>query len=136
MVVQIVIACVWGFVTKCINEDKGYEGGFAWGFWLGFIGVIVVACKSDNRRWDIYSKITDRYSWQCAFCNRINPGHKILCECGKTENESRMKFENVSNDKPKKSAMEIQLEGAKKMLEDGLITEEEYEAKRKKILGI
>ncbi len=40
---------IFGFVTKTINENKGYEGGFAWGFFLGILGVIVVACKPENR---------------------------------------------------------------------------------------
>ena len=44
------IGCIiMGFVTKYINESKGYKGGFAWGFWLNIIGIIVVACKPDNR---------------------------------------------------------------------------------------
>lgn len=44
------IGCIiFGFISKYINESKGYEGGFAWGFWLNLIGIIVVACKPDNR---------------------------------------------------------------------------------------
>ncbi len=44
------IACIiFGCITKYINESKGYNGGFAWGFWLNIIGIIVVACKPDNR---------------------------------------------------------------------------------------
>lgn len=44
------IGCViFGCITKYINNSKGYEGGFAWGFWLNLIGVIVVACKPENR---------------------------------------------------------------------------------------
>lgn len=43
------IGCIiFGFVTQYINNSKGYEGGFAWGFWLNIIGVIVVACKPEN----------------------------------------------------------------------------------------
>lgn len=38
--------------------------------------------------------------------------------------------------KPKKSVTERQLENVKKMLDDGLITQEEYEVKRRIILGI
>ena len=45
------IGCViFGLITKYLNNIKGYEGGFAWGFWLNLIGVIVVACKPDNRQ--------------------------------------------------------------------------------------
>ena len=37
------IAC--GIIAKHINEKKGYSNGFAWGAWLGIIGIIIVACK-------------------------------------------------------------------------------------------
>ena len=35
-----------------MNRDKGYDGGFAWGFFLGIIGIIVVAVRpfNENRR--------------------------------------------------------------------------------------
>ena len=45
----IINALLWGFITKTISKSKGYKGGFAWGFWLGIIGLIVVACKPDHR---------------------------------------------------------------------------------------
>lgn len=45
----LIASCIFGFITKTMNENKGYQGGFAWGFWLTIIGVIVVACKPDNR---------------------------------------------------------------------------------------
>ena len=32
-------------LAKYINEKKGYSNGFAWGAWLGIIGIIIVACK-------------------------------------------------------------------------------------------
>ncbi|MDE6426262.1 MAG: hypothetical protein K2K89_09040 [Ruminococcus sp.] len=49
MVGVLIQALIWGFITKTILKNKGYKGGFAWGFLLGIIGVIVVACKPDNR---------------------------------------------------------------------------------------
>ena len=45
----LISAVIFGLITKYINESKGYKGGFAWGFWLSIIGIIVVACKPDNR---------------------------------------------------------------------------------------
>ena len=45
----LLVAIGFGLITRYINKSKGYEGGFAWGFWLAFIGIIVVACKPDNR---------------------------------------------------------------------------------------
>ena len=44
----IVWGLVWGYATKTVNENKGYEGGF----WLGFIGFLIVVCKSDNHHRD------------------------------------------------------------------------------------
>ena len=44
-IVGIVVSCIFGAITKVINEGKGYYGGFAWGFWLGWIGILVVALK-------------------------------------------------------------------------------------------
>ncbi|MDE6035743.1 MAG: hypothetical protein K2G36_07535 [Ruminococcus sp.] len=41
-------AVIWGFVTRTISKNKGYKGGFWWGFWLNIIGVIVVACRPNN----------------------------------------------------------------------------------------
>ncbi len=40
-----ILAVVFGIITKSINEKKGYEGGFAWGFFLGVIGIIIVAVR-------------------------------------------------------------------------------------------
>ena len=37
--------CICGLVTKQINENRGKEGGFAWGFFLGVIGIIIVAVR-------------------------------------------------------------------------------------------
>lgn len=152
-VVTIIVACVMGVITKKINESKGYYGGFAWGFWLGIIGIIVVACRSDARRSDGSGSqyMSGGYGgerenplaysgsgWTCAFCGRGNPGYKNLCDCGRSKNESDQKRARAVAAEPThgKTAREVQLEGAKKMLDDGLITNEEYEAKKNRILGI
>ena len=44
----LVLHIVFGLASRSINQSKGYEGGFAWGFWLGIIGIIVVACKANK----------------------------------------------------------------------------------------
>ena len=45
LIVWIIAAVVFGLVSKKINEDRGREGGFWWGFFLGVIGIIVVAVR-------------------------------------------------------------------------------------------
>lgn len=36
---------VFGFITSAIADSKGYDGGFWWGFFLGILGLIVVAVR-------------------------------------------------------------------------------------------
>ena len=39
---------IWGFATEAIVKGKGYENTKSWffcGFFLGFIGLIIAACK-------------------------------------------------------------------------------------------
>jgi hypothetical protein len=46
------IQSIFGVITRSINRNKGYDGGFAWGFFLGIVGIIVVAIRPFNQnRW-------------------------------------------------------------------------------------
>ena len=47
--IGLVFQCFFGLGTRSINQSKGYEGGFAWGFFLGIIGIVIVACKENNQ---------------------------------------------------------------------------------------
>lgn len=148
-----------GAISKHINENKGYVGGFAWGFWLGIIGIIVVACKTDisyrnnsynynsqsggndyiDRLSDIAKEKSDRQTmaeggWQCEFCRRVNAKYVGTCACGKTHFESEKLIEEMN--KPKPTSTEAELEEARCLFEKGIITEEEYQAKRNKILSL
>ena len=102
LIFSIGLACIFGFITQSINESKGYYGGFAWGFWLGWIGIIVVACKPDNnyQKESIIvpankEKLPNRTvtpvalsngNWQCS-CGRINPGYVSSCVCGNNKSQ-------------------------------------------------
>lgn len=57
-IVYIIVGIICGFITKSMNENKGYEGGFAWGFFLAIIGIIVVAVRPYARE----NKPTSNYS--------------------------------------------------------------------------
>ena len=46
----IIAHIVLGFKTRSMNQAKGYEGGFAWGFFLGILGLITVAIRPFNIR--------------------------------------------------------------------------------------
>ena len=44
-IVSLIVCIVCGFVTKSINNSRGREGGFWWGFFLTIIGIIIVAVR-------------------------------------------------------------------------------------------
>ena len=47
----LIVGIICGFICKSISSRRGMDGGFWWGFFLGIIGVIVVAVKpSDNNQ--------------------------------------------------------------------------------------
>ena len=46
----LVVATIFGLISKAISKSRGMEGGFWWGFFLGLIGIIVVAVRpKDNK---------------------------------------------------------------------------------------
>lgn len=38
---------IYGCITKHVARCRGYKGGFAWGFFLGTVGLLVVGFKPD-----------------------------------------------------------------------------------------
>ena len=161
----ILIGCIWctiwGLITKKINENKGYEGGFAWGCWLGFIGLIVVLCKPDNRHsynsYNNYNSYESRSSddseyssalssyareknnqqllsnggWQCRNCMRVNASYVTTCVCGNPKGHVP-----EPKEEPKKISDADEILKFKKLLDEGAITQEEYDKKKKQILGL
>lgn len=81
IIVSLICACFWGFITSLISESKGYDSGFWWGFWLGIIGLIVVAFKPTN-----YDSLKDEETddiefddWTCPNCRQLNDGFASEC---------------------------------------------------------
>ena len=142
---------VWGALSASIMHKKGYENGdvvmyFLFGFFLTFIGAILAYSKEDiaKRNREIYEraklekeKETLRYeaasltNWRCS-CGAMNKEYETSCHrCGKLS-------PSVAASKPQPSAADVSsdLKKFKEMLDEGLITEEEFTAKKKQILGI
>ena len=103
LIAYLVEACIFGAITKVINEKKGYEGGFWWGFFLGVIGIIVVACRDAN--YSVYDapagdgvyipkKVGEtpidldapvpEGGWRCI-CGRAHQPYESSCACGQTK---------------------------------------------------
>lgn len=43
----IIAGLIWGSISHAVGKHKNING-FWWGFWLGFIGLIVVILKKNN----------------------------------------------------------------------------------------
>ena len=52
LLICLCVHIVLGAITAGMNTSKGYYGGFAWGFFLGIIGIIVVAVRPFNPECD------------------------------------------------------------------------------------
>ena len=90
ILVWLVMSIIFGCIANVINTKKGYDGGFAWGFLLWIIGVIIVGCRPEK-------------------------------------NNSRNSAKITEADEIKKY---------KELLDSGAITQEEYDSKKKQLLGL
>lgn len=99
----LIESCIFGAITQAINERKGYEGGFWWGFFLGVIGIIVVACREScytagyiapgdsvyiskkvaEKPIDMDAPVPDG-GWRCI-CGRAHEPYVSSCACGQTK---------------------------------------------------
>ena len=158
--ISIGISCIFGAITKAINENKGYYGGFAWGFWLGWIGIIVVACRQPAYYYQIPKESIIRpvgntsneptfhpdmpvpeNAWKCS-CGRHHPQYVSSCVCGLNKREALLpkpaentdtQVTNIEHvDEYKNIAI---LKEYKALLDTGVITQEEFEVKKKAILS-
>lgn len=99
VIISIVIAavlCICGIISDKINRDKGYRIGFAWGFFLGILGIITVALRP-------------------AAVQQIT-----IVDNAQQHSQS--------------ATLEERLAETKNLLDKGIITNEEYAERRKKIL--
>ena len=102
LVVYLIVGLVCGFVSKSINENRGGEGGFWWGFLLGVIGIVVVAVRP------MEGNATNLNSYQ---------------------NQAPINSAPVA-----KQNTADELKKYKELLDQGVITEEEYQTKKEQLL--
>lgn len=152
-IIGIGVSCIFGAITKTINGNKGYDGGFAWGFWLGVIGIIVVSCRQPAQYIPTESIIKPAPTtnngvppvggWKCL-CGRAHPQYVSTCPCGKNRSEViRAIATNVSQKVNSKEEEEFNKEKEsintlreyKELLDQGILTQEEFDQKKKEILS-
>lgn len=70
--------CLFGMLAQRISALRGKEGGFWWGFWLGVIGLMVVAFrKPDTEAVQVSASPATR--WMCLSCGAKNPAGAEKC---------------------------------------------------------
>ncbi len=142
---SIVSAIVLGIAARTINENKGYDGGFAWGFFLGWIGLIVVMSRDEvhsyranaeyDSRLSTYSqevnnrRILNDGDWKCNKCGTTNPHYQTTCICGLGKQEN--KTYNINETTSVESVVKLG-----ELYDKGLISEEEFTAKKKQLLKL
>ena len=143
LIVNTGIRCIMGAISKVVNEKNGYYGGFAWGFWLGIIGIVIVAVRQPPFHQSTESIIIPERgeklpasavaeedipnSWQCR-CGRYNAQYVSSCVCGVSKREALSpETEETANqdDEMKKISA---LKEYKQLLDNGVITQEEFES--------
>jgi len=141
-IIGLLISFVFGCITLSINENKGYEGGFAWGFWLGIIGIIVVACKPTYVPAEMYSSEKasgglGRGSWKCS-CGRYNANDISSCICGRSKDDLLQGQEEQQKAIPSGNTEVLKkveaLKKYKELLDQEVITQEEFDVLKKTIL--
>lgn len=165
-VFAIVFSIAWGYAVQKIIENKGYyENWFWWGFFFGFIALLVALTKEDAPQYTIQTSnhgqvetetlirkpnrdLTDEEyviikqgGWQCDNCGKVMQSYVGTCSCGKTRNRpNNNKAVEKSMTKAissgiSKSAVD-ELKCYKDLLDSGIITQEEFDEKKKQLLKL
>ena len=149
----VIVSVVCGTIAKAISSNRGMDGGFWWGFWLNIIGIIVVAVRPNDKpmyeprpktREEEENEIIANGGWRCDNCGKVNFRYITSCRyCNgsKSEQERKRYLEKIKADEEKQQQKEEQSSAAqikefKELLDSGAITQEEFDAKKKQLLGL
>ena len=148
---------IWGAIVQATIERKNIEEDwFWWGFFFGPIAFLVASTQPQNDTYnymdsDFLTKKKDAYKtetkaangfshWECKKCGRINYPYVGTCACGATNTVKILaKKELTSNTTPNNKfafSPADEIAKYKRLLDEGAITEEEYNAKKKKLLDL
>ena len=168
----LIFNIICGAISEKINREKGYDGGFAWGFLLCILGIVVTAVrpyrqyiKTRNNTvsevphifWctgcgSTFSSSNSKHT-ECPTCKCTLKETTILAEDWRrlsSEEKLQLKREfangkhiksslyNDNNKEKTDSSSFSKADGIRKfkdLLDEGAITEEEYEKAKTKLLS-
>ena len=164
VIIGLSISIIFGSISQQIMEEKGYgKAGFWSGFQHGIFGIAQAKAmpdlkERDNQRALIKAlgpahrdnELLTNGGWRCSKCGAVNAGYVGTCGCGTTKYESEHPQPVVQNVKTTNPAGNISeekkvdneyekikiLKEYKNLLDDGVLTAEEYEQKKKAIMNL
>ena len=131
LIISLLVACVFGGITQTINENKGYKGGFAWGFWLSWVGIIIVACKRPAESQEIPPQPSEHTSPVVPPL----PRHEAPMQQPSRPNTSLSAIARKPVNLVEETNTITALKEYKALLDSGIITQEEFDAKKKDLLN-
>ena len=140
-----IVGSVFGIATQNIIDNKGYdEKWFWWGFFFGFLAVLVALSKPENHAYQSSNPtwmqpssntrdedVLKQGGWKCT-CGRVNPSYTGTCACGKRKGEKQNNSATTAEAKDKFE----DIKKYKELLDSGIITEEEFNKKKTELLGL
>ncbi len=139
----IIWGVIWGAATQTVVDNKGYEENwFWWGFFFGFIALLVALSKPQ-----LYStgplspqlareaeerRTMEAGGWKCV-CGRLNPSYTGTCACGRSRQAVLAAAAEPALEN--EGATVRMIKQYKELLDSGAITQEEFEKKKREILG-
>lgn len=149
IIAYIVVGIIMGCLTNVIIRNKGYsDSWFWWGFFFHYFAMIFAAAKPEYRPnymdGTVRSKSLDEKSekealaeggWKCCRCERINPGYTGSCACGMTKSENEDQKKKIGKLTQEEETLRL-LNSYKELLDNGVLTQEEFEKKKRNLLGM
>lgn len=158
-IIGIVIwGSIWGVATNAVIRNKGYdENWFWWGFFFGFIALLVALSKPQINTYEYsggesqISKLANEKrneemlrsnGWKCSKCGRVNPSYTGTCGCGTSKMQSEALLRKREEEKRKILESQSETDNVKKikeykeLLDSGIITQEEFDKKKAELLKL
>ena len=169
----LIFNIICGAISEKINREKGYDGGFAWGFLLCILGIVVTAVRPYRQYIKVKNNTVSEvpHIFWCAGCGSTfsssNSKHTECptCKCTLKEttifaedwrrisseeklqlkrefaNGKHIKSLSMTNDSDREKtgsntfSRAEEIKKFKALLDEGAITEEEYEKAKTKLLS-